>query len=63
MKNIKEKKDQPIEELQERHEKVAELEKIAVRYNLLEKELQQSDEKLAKTDRRYCLYYYENKLK
>ena len=48
MKNIKEKKDQPIEELQERHEKVAELEKIAVRYNLLEKELQQSDEKLQK---------------
>ena len=59
MKNIKEKKDQPIEELQERHEKVAELEKIAVRYNLLEKELQQSDEKLQNLIR-YCLYYYEN---
>jgi len=48
MKNIKEKKYQPIEELQERHKKVAELEKIAIRYNLLEKELQQSDEKLQK---------------
>jgi len=46
MKNIEKKKDQPIEELQEMHEKVAELEKIVVRYNQLEKELKQSYEKL-----------------
>jgi HD-GYP domain-containing protein (c-di-GMP phosphodiesterase class II) len=48
MKNIEEKKEQLIEELQEMHEKVAELEKIVVRDNQLEKELQQSDEKLQK---------------
>ena len=48
MKNIKEKKDQLTEELQEMHEKVAELEKIVVRDNHREKELQQSDEKLQK---------------
>jgi len=48
MKNIEEKKEQLIEELQEMHEKVAELEKIVVRDNQLEKELQQSDKKLQK---------------
>jgi len=48
MKNIEEKKDRLVEELQEMHKKVAELEKIVVRDNQLEKELQQSDEKLQK---------------
>jgi len=48
MKNIEEKKDQLVEELQEMHKKVAELEKIVVKDNRLEKELQQSDEKLQK---------------
>ncbi|MBU1035813.1 HD domain-containing protein [bacterium] len=43
-----EKKEQLIEELQEMHEKAAELEKIVVRYHQLEKELQQSYEKLQK---------------
>jgi len=48
MKNIEDKKDQLVEELQEMHEKVAELEKIVVRDNRLERELQQSDGKLQK---------------
>ena len=48
MKNIEEKKDQLVEELPEMHEKVAELEKIVVRDNRLEKEFQQSYEKLQK---------------
>ena len=48
MKNIGNKKDRLVEELQEMHEKVAELEKIVVRYNQLERELQQGDEKLQK---------------
>ena len=48
MKNIKKKKDRLVEELQEMHEKVADLEKIVVRDNQLEKELQQSYEKLQK---------------
>ena len=48
MKNIEEKKDRLIEELQEVHEKVAELEKIVVRDNQLEKELQQSYGRLQK---------------
>ena len=48
MKNIEEKKDQLVEELQEMYEKVAELEEIKVKYNQLERELQQSDEKLQK---------------
>ena len=48
MKEEEKTKDQLIEELQEMHEKVAELEKIVVRDNQLEKELQQSDEKLQK---------------
>ena len=43
-----EKKEQLIEELQEMHEKTAELEKIIVRYHQLEKELQQSYKKLQK---------------
>ena len=48
MKNTEEKKDRLVEELQEMHEKVAELEKIVVRDNQLERELQQSYEKLQK---------------
>jgi len=48
MKNIEEKKDQLVEELQEMHKKVAELEKIVVRDNRLERELQQSYGKLQK---------------
>ena len=48
MKNIEEKKDQLVEELQEMHEKVAELEKIVVRYHQLEKEPHQSYGKLQK---------------
>jgi len=48
MKNIEEKKDRLVEELQEMHKKVAELEKIVVKDNRLEKELRQSDEKLQK---------------
>jgi len=48
MKNIEEKKDQLVEELQEMHEKVANLGKIVVRDNQLERELRQSDEKLQK---------------
>jgi len=48
MKNIGEKKDQLVEELQEMQEKVAELEKIVVRDNQLEKEPQQSYGKLQK---------------
>jgi len=48
MKNIEEKKDQLVEELQEMHEKVAELEKIKVKYNQLERKLRQSNEKLQK---------------
>lgn len=48
MKDIEEKKDRLVEELQEMHEKVADLEKIVVRDNQLEKKLQQSDEKLQK---------------
>lgn len=43
-----EKKEQLIEELQEMHEKTAELEKIVVRDNRLERELQQSYKKLQK---------------
>jgi len=48
MKNINKKEAQLIEELQEMHKKVADLEKKVVRDNRLEKELQQSDEKLQK---------------
>jgi len=48
MKSKEGKKDQPIEEVQEMHEKVAELEEIKVKYNQLERELQQGDEKLQK---------------
>src|SRR4030042_71947 len=48
MKNTEEKKDRLVEELKEMHEKVAELEKIVVRDNQLERELQQSYEKLQK---------------
>jgi len=48
MKNVEKKKEQLVEELQEMHKKVAELEKIAVRDNQLERELQQGDEKLQK---------------
>lgn len=48
MKNTEEKKDRLVEELQEMREKVAELEKIVVRDNRLERELRQSDEKLQK---------------
>jgi len=48
MENIEEKKDQLVEELQEMREKVAELEKIIVRDNRLERELQQSYGKLQK---------------
>ena len=39
MKNIEEKKGRLVEELREMHEKVADLEKIVVRDNQLEKEL------------------------
>jgi len=48
MKNIEKKKEQFIEELQEMHEKTTDLEKVKIRYNQLERELQQSDEKLQK---------------
>ena len=48
MKEEKKTKDLIIEELQEMHEKVTELEKIIVKYNQLEKELQQSYKKLQK---------------
>ena len=48
MKNIEEKKDQLVEELQEMHEKVAELKKIVARDNRAERELRLSDEKLQK---------------
>ena len=48
MKEEEKTKDQLIEELQERQEKVAELEKIIVKYNQLEKELKQSYKKLQK---------------
>jgi len=48
VKNIKEKKDQLVEELQEMHEKINDLEKVKIRNNQLEKDLQQSDEKLQK---------------
>jgi len=41
-------KDQLIKELQEMHEKVAELEKMIVKYNQLEKELKQTYKKLQK---------------
>jgi len=48
MKNIEKKKEQLIEEVQEMHEKVVELEKKVVKDNRLERELQQSYEKLQK---------------
>ena len=48
MKEKEKAKDLIIEELQEMHEKVAELEKIIVKYNQLEKELNQSYKKLQK---------------
>jgi len=48
MKNIEKKKDRLVEELQEMREKVAELEKIVVKDNRLERELRQGDEKLQK---------------
>jgi len=48
MMNIEKKKEQFIEELQEMHEKTTDLEKVKIRYNQLERELQQSDEKLQK---------------
>ena len=48
MKEEKKTKDLIIEELQEMHEKVAELEKVKVRCNQLEKELKQSYKKLQK---------------
>ncbi len=48
MKNIEKTKEKLIEELREKNKKITELEQTAVRYNLLEKELQQSDEKLQK---------------
>ncbi len=48
MKNIEKKKDQLVKEVQEMHEKVADLEKTVVRDNQLEKELQQSDGRLQK---------------
>ena len=46
MKKEKKAKDLLIEELQEMHEKIAELEKVKVRYNQLEKELKHSYKKL-----------------
>jgi len=48
MKNIEKKKDRLVKEVQEMHEKVADLEKIVVRDNQLEKELQQSYGRLEK---------------
>jgi len=48
MKEKKKTKDLLIEELQEMHEKVTELEKVKIRCNQLEKELKQSYKKLQK---------------
>jgi len=48
MKEKEKTKDLLIEELQAMHEKVTELEKVKVRCNQLEKELQQSYKKLQK---------------